>query len=111
MEKRADRIPGLVTTPDMLLLEGEGNMSKGDAVPSPMGLKPARFLRPVVRLDVDDHGAGLEKILPPDVDLVSARRGYIAPIDIVVGPLNDSEARQAAAKAARIIAAKPDNAA
>ena len=39
--------------------------------------------------DGDDGGSGLNQTGEIGADLVSARRGYIAPIDIVVGPMND----------------------
>jgi hypothetical protein len=42
----------------------------------------------------DDGNPVLNQTQETDIDLVSAKRGYIAPIDIVVGPMNDPILKQ-----------------
>jgi hypothetical protein len=60
--------------------------------------------------DGDDGGSGLNQTGEMGADLVSARKGYIAPIDIVVGPMNDPGAKQQATLAAKKIEEKPNGA-
>jgi hypothetical protein len=67
-----------------------------------------RKSRPVSSGNAEESGADRGQDAASGMDLVNARRGYIAPIKIVVGPMNDPETRQALLTAKKI-ADKPDD--
>jgi hypothetical protein len=99
-------IIAMVRYPDSLLTDQERTSSDRGAV-SLSGQATNGNSQPASLQNEGDGGSDLGRTGETGVDLVNARRGYIAQIDIVVGPMNDPGAKQAALIAKKI-AENPD---
>jgi hypothetical protein len=93
--------------PDSVLPGEEQAASDGGAMSS--SVQATDMNSQQVSLQNEESGSDLGQTEETGTDLVSTRGGYIAPIDIIVGPMSDPGAKQASLTA-KEIAEKPDNA-
>jgi len=107
-ETAAAGIIAAVRYPDSVLPVADRASSDRGAASS-SGQATDRNSQPGSLQNAEDGGSDVGQTGETGMDLVNARRGYIAPIDIVVGPMNDPGAKQASLTAKKI-AEKPDNA-
>jgi hypothetical protein len=91
------------------VLPDEDRASSDRGVASSSGPATDRNSQPASLQNAEDGGFDVRQTGETGMELVNARRGYIAPIDIVVGPMNDPGAKQALLTAKKI-AEKPNNA-
>jgi hypothetical protein len=94
-------LAGMVSYPDSTL-PGENGSVYGDAT-SPSGSATDVDSRQASLQQVESGGSGMGQPGETVMDLVSAQRGYIAPIDIVVGPMSDPGAKQASLTAKKLL--------